>query len=90
MFPLRDENPTLGTSAVTFLIIGLNALAWLFVQGLGSDVSLAASICQYGLIPGELLALKADILCEGHFGICQPRDHVEAYIRKTLSQYQSE
>ena len=25
MFPLRDDNPTLGTSVVTFLIIGLNA-----------------------------------------------------------------
>jgi hypothetical protein len=55
MFPLRDDNPTLGTSVVTFLIIGFNALAWVFVQGLGSDFSLAASICQYGLIPGELL-----------------------------------
>jgi membrane associated rhomboid family serine protease len=55
MFPLRDDNPTLGTSVVTFLIIGLNALAWIFIQGLGSDLPLAASICQYGLIPGELL-----------------------------------
>jgi membrane associated rhomboid family serine protease len=55
MFPLRDDNPTLGTSWATFLIIGLNALVWIFVQGLGSDFPLAASICQYGLIPGELL-----------------------------------
>jgi len=55
MFPLRDENPTLGTSVVTFLIIGINALVWIFVQGLGSDWPLAASICRYGLIPGELL-----------------------------------
>ena len=55
MFPLRDDNPTLGTSWVTFLIIGLNALVWIFIQGLGSDYSLAASICEYGLIPAELL-----------------------------------
>ena len=55
MFPLRDENPTLGASVVTFLIIGLNVLVWVFVQGMGSDVPLAASICQYGLIPAELL-----------------------------------
>lgn len=55
MFPLRDDNPTFSTSVVTFLIIGLNAAAWIFVQGLGSDLSLAASICRYGLIPGELL-----------------------------------
>ncbi len=59
MFPLRDDNPTLGTSLVTFLIIGLNVLAWIFVQGLGSDLSLANSICQYGLIPGELLGTAA-------------------------------
>ncbi len=59
MFPLRDDNPTLGTSWVTFLIIGLNALAWIFVQGLGSDLPLASSICQYGLIPGELLGTVA-------------------------------
>ena len=44
---------------MTFLIIGLNALAWIFIQGLGSDYSLAASICEYGLIPGELLGTAA-------------------------------
>jgi membrane associated rhomboid family serine protease len=54
MFPLRDDNPTLHTSVVTFLIIGINVLTWIFVQGMGSDLPLAASICQYGLIPGEL------------------------------------
>ncbi|MDD5170788.1 MAG: MBL fold metallo-hydrolase [Syntrophales bacterium] len=32
----------------------------------------------------NLLALNADILCEGHFGIFQPRDRAEAYIRKYL------
>ena len=31
-----------------------------------------------------LIALEADILCEGHFGIFQPRDRVTAYIRKHL------
>ena len=35
----------------------------------------------------RLLTLKADILCEGHFGIFQPGDRVEAYIRKYLRQY---
>ena len=35
----------------------------------------------------KLLTLKADILCEGHFGIFQPADRAEAYIRKYLSQY---
>ena len=59
MFPLRDDNPTLGTSWVTFLIIGLNALAWIFIQGIGADLPLAVSICQFGLIPGELLGTVA-------------------------------
>lgn len=33
----------------------------------------------------KLLALHADILCEGHFGIFQPRECAEAYIRKHLA-----
>jgi len=55
MFPLRDENPTVHTSVATFTIIGLNAAAWIFLQGLGSNPVLAKSICLYGLIPGEFL-----------------------------------
>ena len=35
----------------------------------------------------RLIALQADILCEGHFGIFQPRDKVEEYIRSYLRQY---
>lgn len=35
----------------------------------------------------KLLILKADILCEGHFGIFQPGDSVEAYIRRYLRQH---
>jgi membrane associated rhomboid family serine protease len=55
MFPIRDENPTLHTSFMTFAIIGINIAVWVFVQGLGFNPRLAASICEYGLIPGELL-----------------------------------
>lgn len=55
MFPLRDENPTLRTSVVTFLIIGINIFVWVFIQGLGSERSLISSICNLGLISGELL-----------------------------------
>lgn len=35
----------------------------------------------------RLLALRADILCEGHFGIFKPADRVEQYIRRYLRQY---
>jgi glyoxylase-like metal-dependent hydrolase (beta-lactamase superfamily II) len=35
-----------------------------------------------------LLALNADILCEGHFGIFQPKDRVRAYIERYLEEYE--
>lgn len=55
MFPIRDDNPTLGRSVVTFAIVGLNVAAWVLVQGLGSSEALARSVCELGAIPGELL-----------------------------------
>jgi membrane associated rhomboid family serine protease len=57
MFPYRDENETLRRSVVTPVIVGLNVLAWLFVQGAGSSLALARSVCDLGLIPGELTGL---------------------------------
>lgn len=35
----------------------------------------------------KLLALKADILCEGHFGIYQPASSVTDYIEGYLDEY---
>ncbi|MCC6639757.1 MAG: rhomboid family intramembrane serine protease [Deltaproteobacteria bacterium] len=55
MFPLRDENPSVLTALGTFLIVGLNVAAWLLVQGLGAEPTLTRSVCEYGLIPGEIL-----------------------------------
>jgi len=54
MFPYRDENETQRTSIITGIIIVLNVLVWIFVQGAGSDLPLARSVCELGLIPGEL------------------------------------
>ena len=54
MIPYRDDNQTLRTPYVTYAIIALNAFAWLIVQGAGSPLALAASVCNLGLIPGEL------------------------------------
>ncbi|MEZ4457996.1 MAG: rhomboid family intramembrane serine protease [Gemmatimonadales bacterium] len=56
MFPYRDDNPTLRTPYITFVLIGLNVAVWLLVQGMGTDPRLSASVCELGLIPGELLA----------------------------------
>jgi membrane associated rhomboid family serine protease len=55
MFPLRDDNPTLGPELATYLIIALNALAWVFLQGMGVEPALSRSVCELGAIPGELL-----------------------------------
>jgi membrane associated rhomboid family serine protease len=55
MFPLRDENPTLRTPVAVMAIIGLNVAAWALVQGFGEGAMLARSLCDWGLIPGELL-----------------------------------
>ena len=59
MFPYHDENETQRTPAVTMVLIALNVLVWLFVQGAGATVPLARSVCELGLIPGELTASLA-------------------------------
>jgi membrane associated rhomboid family serine protease len=55
MFPVRDENPHFLTPYVTWAIIAVNVLAWLTVQNFGTEAGLAHSLCDLGLIPGELL-----------------------------------
>jgi membrane associated rhomboid family serine protease len=54
MLPYHDENETQRPAYVTLFLIATCVLAWLFVQGAGSDLPLATSVCNLGLIPGEL------------------------------------
>ena len=54
MFPYRDENQTQRAAIVTMLLIALNVLTWLFVQGAGAPLAVARAVCDLGLIPGEL------------------------------------
>jgi membrane associated rhomboid family serine protease len=54
MIPYHDENATQRPAVVTLTIVGLCGLAWLLYQGAGADRALAASVCNLGLIPGEL------------------------------------
>jgi membrane associated rhomboid family serine protease len=54
MFPYRDENQTQRRSVVTLAVIALNVLAWILVQGAGATLPLMRSVCDLGLIPGEL------------------------------------
>ena len=56
MFPYHDENRTLRTPIVTVALIGLNVLAWFVLQGAGATLPLVRSVCELGLIPGELTA----------------------------------
>jgi membrane associated rhomboid family serine protease len=55
MFPYRDDNPTLATPVVTFLLIAVNVVSWVLVQGMGAEPTLSKSVCELGLIPGEFL-----------------------------------
>ena len=57
MIPYHDENETQRTPYVTLALIALNVAAWLLVQGAGATVPLATSVCNLGLIPGELTEL---------------------------------
>jgi membrane associated rhomboid family serine protease len=54
VFPYHDENETQRTPYVTMGLIAACVLAWLGYQGAGSPVALATSVCNSGLIPGEL------------------------------------
>jgi len=48
-----------------------------------------APILKYGKKSMQiLLALDADILCEGHFGIFQPKERVRCYIERYLEEYE--
>jgi membrane associated rhomboid family serine protease len=57
VFPYHDENATQRTAIVTIAIVALCVLAWLGYQGAGTEELLAASVCNRGLIPGELTGL---------------------------------
>ena len=54
MIPYHDENETQRTPVVTIVVIVVTTATWLLVQGAGSGLPLARSVCELGLIPGEL------------------------------------
>lgn len=55
MIPLSDDNPTLRRPVMTYLLLALIIGAWFLGQGAGFDeIQLAASVCNFGLVPGEL------------------------------------
>jgi len=54
MIPVGDENPQLHTPWMNWLIIAITVAVWLVVQGAGSPAAVAASVCNLGLVPGEI------------------------------------
>ncbi len=54
MIPLSDENPTLHTPWMTWLLIGVTIAVWFLVQGAGTADAVAVSVCNLGMVPGEL------------------------------------
>ncbi len=53
-----------------------------FNKAFGSDISAWKKSMQ------KLLALNADILCEGHFGIYRSKDKVKDYIERYIEEYE--
>ena len=55
MIPISDENPTLRTPVMTYLLLAAMVATWVLFQRAGTDpFSLAVSVCDYGLVPAEL------------------------------------
>lgn len=55
MIPVGDENPTLRTPVMTYVLAALTVAVWLLFQGAGFDAQqLAASVCNFGMVPAEL------------------------------------
>ena len=63
MIPISDENPTLRTPVMTLAILAVTWAVWILGQGALDGLlysttqqgfSLASSVCNWGLVPGEL------------------------------------
>ncbi len=57
MFPISDEHPTVRMPVMTMALLAVTWVVWLFVQGAGNPVALASSVCNLGMVPGELTHL---------------------------------
>jgi membrane associated rhomboid family serine protease len=54
VIPISDENPTIHTPVMTWVILGLMFASWFVVEGAGDGFRMAVSVCNYGMVPGEL------------------------------------
>lgn len=55
MIPISDENPTLHKPVMTYIIVAVTLATWILVQHGGTNaVDLATTVCNLGMVPGEL------------------------------------
>jgi glyoxylase-like metal-dependent hydrolase (beta-lactamase superfamily II) len=83
---LHTPGHTPGSIAVILDQDGKRVLFGQDIHGPFSD-SFGSDLAAWKKSMEILLGLKADILCEGHFGIFQPEAEVERYIRNYLEKY---
>ena len=58
MIPISDDNPTLRTPVTTFALLAAIVAVWVLWQAGGGDAAvLGATICNLGLVPGEVTRL---------------------------------
>jgi membrane associated rhomboid family serine protease len=73
MIPLGDDVPTVRTPVATYTVIAVCFIVWIFYQGAGlSAVRLATTVCNTGMVPGELthLAPLGQAVPLGHGMVC--------------------
>ena len=55
MIPLSDENLSLRTPVMTWVLLAAMFAVWIFVEGAGfNDVTLMTAVCNLGMVPGEI------------------------------------
>ena len=83
---LHTPGHTPGSLAIYIDRMGKRVLFGQDIHGPFLDI-FRSDISQWKKSMEKLLALEADILCEGHFGIYQPKENVERYIKRYLKNY---
>jgi membrane associated rhomboid family serine protease len=60
MIPIGDDNHTVRVPLMTYLLLGAIVATWFLAQSAGFDATvLTASVCNLGLVPGELTGQAA-------------------------------
>jgi membrane associated rhomboid family serine protease len=55
VIPIGDDNPTLRTPVMTYVLLALMVGTWIVVEKGGTDPTLLAfRVCDFGMVPGEL------------------------------------